>query len=45
VTWLLGFDILYSLQDEAFDRQAGLHSIPARFGGGARSRSARVLTS
>jgi 4-hydroxybenzoate polyprenyltransferase len=32
VTWLLGFDVLYSLQDERFDREAGLHSIPARFG-------------
>ena len=32
VTWLLGFDVLYSLQDETFDRAAGLHSIPARFG-------------
>jgi 4-hydroxybenzoate polyprenyltransferase len=32
VTWLLGFDVLYSLQDEGFDRDAGLHSIPARFG-------------
>jgi 4-hydroxybenzoate polyprenyltransferase len=32
VTWLLGFDVLYSLQDERFDRQEGLHSIPARFG-------------
>jgi len=32
VTWLLGFDVLYSLQDEAFDRRQGLHSIPARFG-------------
>ncbi len=32
VTWLLGFDILYSLQDEHFDRGQGLHSIPARFG-------------
>jgi 4-hydroxybenzoate polyprenyltransferase len=31
-TWLLGFDVLYSLQDESFDRGAGLHSIPARFG-------------
>jgi 4-hydroxybenzoate polyprenyltransferase len=31
-TWLLGFDVLYSLQDEVFDRGAGLHSIPARFG-------------
>ena len=32
MTWLLGFDVLYSLQDEAFDRAAGLRSIPARFG-------------
>jgi 4-hydroxybenzoate polyprenyltransferase len=32
VSWLLGFDILYSLQDEHFDRDAGLHSIPSRFG-------------
>jgi 4-hydroxybenzoate polyprenyltransferase len=32
VSWLLGFDTLYSLQDEAFDREVGLHSIPARFG-------------
>ena len=32
VTWLFGFDVLYSLQDEAFDRAHGLHSVPARFG-------------
>ena len=32
VTWLLGFDVLYSLQDEHFDRDHGLRSIPARFG-------------
>jgi len=32
VGWLLGFDILYSLQDEGFDREVGLRSIPARFG-------------
>jgi 4-hydroxybenzoate polyprenyltransferase len=32
VTWLLGFDVLYSLQDEDFDRTEGLRSIPARFG-------------
>jgi 4-hydroxybenzoate polyprenyltransferase len=30
--WLLGFDILYALQDVEFDRKAGLHSIPQRFG-------------
>lgn len=31
-TWVAGFDVLYALQDEAFDRTTGLHSIPARFG-------------
>jgi 4-hydroxybenzoate polyprenyltransferase len=32
LTWLFGFDVLYALQDEHFDRDAGLHSVPARFG-------------
>jgi 4-hydroxybenzoate polyprenyltransferase len=30
--WLLGFDILYALQDIEFDQKTGLHSIPQRFG-------------
>jgi 4-hydroxybenzoate polyprenyltransferase len=30
--WVSGFDIIYALQDEAFDRQHHLHSIPARLG-------------
>jgi 4-hydroxybenzoate polyprenyltransferase len=30
--WLAGFDVIYSLQDHAFDRKEGLHSIPVRFG-------------
>lgn len=30
--WVAGFDILYALQDEAFDRSKGLFSIPANFG-------------
>jgi len=30
--WLAGFDILYALQDIEFDRKAGLHSVPRRFG-------------
>jgi 4-hydroxybenzoate polyprenyltransferase len=30
--WLLGFDVLYALQDVEFDRKTGLHSIPQRFG-------------
>jgi 4-hydroxybenzoate polyprenyltransferase len=32
LTWLFGFDVLYALQDESFDREAGLRSVPARFG-------------
>lgn len=31
-TWIGGFDILYALADLDFDRQAGIHSVPARFG-------------
>lgn len=30
--WTAGFDIIYSLQDEEFDRNENLHSLPARFG-------------
>jgi len=30
--WVAGFDILYALQDQDFDRGYGLHSIPSRFG-------------
>jgi 4-hydroxybenzoate polyprenyltransferase len=30
--WVAGFDVLYSLQDQGFDRQAALHSIPVRLG-------------
>ena len=32
VTWVSGFDVIYALQDITFDRQQGLHSIPARWG-------------
>jgi len=32
VTWVAGFDLVYASQDAAFDRAAGLHSLPARFG-------------
>jgi 4-hydroxybenzoate polyprenyltransferase len=32
LAWTAGFDILYSLQDESFDRSKGLHSIPSRLG-------------
>ena len=30
--WTGGFDILYALQDQDFDRAVGLHSIPSRLG-------------
>jgi len=30
--WMAGFDIIYALQDEEFDRQESLHSIPERLG-------------
>jgi len=32
VFWLVGFDIIYALQDYDFDRQAGLHSLVVRWG-------------
>jgi 4-hydroxybenzoate polyprenyltransferase len=30
--WVSGFDIIYALQDDEFDKQEKLHSIPAMFG-------------
>jgi 4-hydroxybenzoate polyprenyltransferase len=30
--WVAGFDILYALQDEEYDRRVGLFSLPARVG-------------
>ncbi len=30
--WVAGFDMIYACQDVTFDRTAGLHSIPRRFG-------------
>jgi 4-hydroxybenzoate polyprenyltransferase len=32
LTWVAGFDVIYSLQDDDFDRGLGLSSIPERFG-------------
>jgi 4-hydroxybenzoate polyprenyltransferase len=32
MTWTAGFDVIYALQDEQFDRDQGLRSIPARWG-------------
>lgn len=30
--WVAGFDVIYATMDEAFDRQAGLHSLPVALG-------------
>lgn len=32
ITWVSGFDIIYALQDEEFDRSLNLQSMPAAFG-------------
>ena len=32
VFWVSGFDVIYATMDEAFDREAGLHSLPAWLG-------------
>lgn len=32
LVWVAGFDMIYACQDADFDRQAKLHSIPARLG-------------
>jgi 4-hydroxybenzoate polyprenyltransferase len=32
LSWVGGFDIIYACQDVAFDRNVGLHSVPARLG-------------
>jgi 4-hydroxybenzoate polyprenyltransferase len=34
VFWLIGFDIIYALQDYEFDRAHGLHSLVVRWGPG-----------
>jgi 4-hydroxybenzoate polyprenyltransferase len=46
-SWTAGFDILYALQDEEFDRRERLHSIPVVFGRAgalAIARGLHVLT-
>ncbi|HXJ81259.1 MAG TPA: UbiA-like polyprenyltransferase, partial [Candidatus Methylomirabilis sp.] len=40
--WIGGFDLIYACQDVEFDRAAGLHSIPARFGVAVALRVAKV---
>lgn len=38
--WVFGFDVIYACQDEAFDRERGLHSVPARLGRSGALRAA-----
>jgi 4-hydroxybenzoate polyprenyltransferase len=40
--WIAGFDLIYACQDVEFDRRAGLHSVPARFGIAAALGTARA---
>lgn len=42
-TWVGGFDILYALQDVRFDREHGLHSVPAALGEAGGLAVARLL--
>ena len=41
--WVGGFDVLYACQDIAFDKQAGLFSVPQRFGIAAALMIARIM--
>ena len=41
--WVAGFDIIYALQDESFDRRERLFSIPVRLGTARALRLGRVL--
>src|SRR5690606_42051521 len=43
LTWVSGFDIIYALHDEEFDRANGLNSIPANFGGTMALKMSEVL--
>ncbi|MFM8371698.1 MAG: UbiA-like polyprenyltransferase, partial [Bacteroidota bacterium] len=37
--WTAGFDVIYALQDESFDKEHGLYSMPAYFG---REKALRI---
>ncbi len=41
--WVGGFDVLYACQDVDFDRSAGLHSIPKKFGVARALQIARLM--
>jgi 4-hydroxybenzoate polyprenyltransferase len=41
--WVAGFDVLYACQDDGFDRERGLRSLPVRLGRGPAMWLSRVL--
>lgn len=41
--WVAGFDMIYAIQDEEFDREHGLHSMAVRFGSYGALTLARIL--
>ncbi len=41
--WVAGFDVFYSCQDAAHDRECGLHSVPSKFGIPAAFMIARFM--
>jgi 4-hydroxybenzoate polyprenyltransferase len=43
IFWVSGFDIIYALQDEEFDKSQQLHSIPAWLGKQKALRVSRIL--
>ncbi|OGG97212.1 MAG: hypothetical protein A2508_00440 [Candidatus Lambdaproteobacteria bacterium RIFOXYD12_FULL_49_8] len=43
LAWIAGFDVLYALQDQDFDQEFGLHSIPVKLGVAASLMVARGL--
>jgi 4-hydroxybenzoate polyprenyltransferase len=43
IFWLAGFDIIYATMDEEFDRQAGVHSLPAAWGSKRALRFSAVM--
>lgn len=43
LTWVSGFDIIYALQDEDFDRSQQLHSIPVLLGKKGALRLSEIL--
>ncbi len=43
ICWVSGFDIIYALQDEEFDREHQLNSIPVKFGKAGALRVSELL--